>query len=181
MQTHDPVVVQHAFTNTGGYNAARLVGAALVFLTAPLAVVLFPKIARSHALSEKSNVLLQALGATGLIGALAALASTLFPELPLRIMSGTQYIESAPLVPWFAWCMWPLAIANVLINNLLARERFAAVPWLLAVAAGYGITLQFRHDSFTTVIRTLGLFGLLLVVVCVVFTIRQPRAGATRR
>ncbi len=177
--THDPIVVQAAFKNSGGYNAARIVGTALVFLTTPLSAVMFPKIARSHALSEKSNVLMQALGAAGLLGALAALACTFFPELPLRVMSGNKFIDSAPLVPWFAWCMLPLAVANVLMNNLFARERYAVVPWLLAVAIGYGITLEYRHASFLQVIQTLGFFGVLLVGVCVVFTLLTPTQRTT--
>jgi len=77
--------------------------------------------------------------------------------------------------------MLPLAVANVLINNLLARERFAVVPWLVVVAAGYGLTLHFVHGTFTTVISLLGLFGLLLVAVCVVFTLWKPRAEGPPR
>ena len=180
MFTQDMITVQKFFaTNTDDYGAARIVGTALVFLTAPLAAVMFPKIVRSAALSEKSTVLAQALGATGFIGACAALACTFLPELPLRVLR-SQFIDSAWLVPYFAWGMLPLAIANVLINNLLARQRFEAVPWIVAVAAAYGITLRYSHASFTGVIKTLGLFGLLLVAVCVVSTIRQPRAGAVR-
>lgn len=181
MLTRDSILAQRVLADSSGYQSARLVGVALVFLTAPLAAVLFPKVARSHALSEESNVLIQALGATGVIGALAAVASMLFPELPLRIMSGEKYINSAYLVPWFAWCMLPLAVANVLINNLLARERYAVVPWLLVVAVGYSIALSFVNDTPLRLVQTLGVFGVLLVLVCVVFTIRQPRAGVTRR
>jgi len=48
---------------------------------------------------------------------------------------------STPLVPWFAWGMLPLTLANVLINALLARGRFAVVPWLVLVAIGYGVAL----------------------------------------
>jgi O-antigen/teichoic acid export membrane protein len=181
MFTQDMITVQRIFAKgTDQYGAARIVGTALVFLTAPLAQVLFPKVVRSAALSEKTNVLAQALGATGLIGAIAALACVIMPKLPLQVLRSPFVDSSAWLVPWFAWCMLPLAMANVLINNLLARERFAAVPWLMAVAAAYGITLHYVHDSFVGVIKTLGLFGLLLVAVCVVFTIRQPRAGVTR-
>jgi O-antigen/teichoic acid export membrane protein len=179
MFTQDMIVVQKHFGTTDGYGAARTVGAALVFLTTPLGAVLFPKVVRSHALSEKSSALIQALGTTGLIGVCAAVACTLFPELPLRILSRERFIASAPLIPLFAWSMLPLAIANVLINNLLARARYDAVPWLVGVAVAYGITLRFLHDSLTTVIMTLGAFGVLLVLVCVVFTLRQPRA-ATR-
>jgi O-antigen/teichoic acid export membrane protein len=175
MLTQDMIVVQRFFTKSDGYGAARVVGAALVFLTTPLAAVMFPKIVRSHHLSEKSNVLWQALGATGLIGALAALACTLMPELPLKLMSRAKFLNSAVLVPWFAWCMVPLAVANVLISNLLARERFAVVPWLVLVAAGYGVTLRFVHSSFVGVIQTLGIFSTLMVLVCVVFTVRPVK------
>jgi hypothetical protein len=68
-----------------------------------------------------------------------------------------------------------------LINNVLARERYAAVPWLVAVAIGYGVALRFNHGTFTAVIKTLGVFSLLLVAVCVVFTVWIPRADSTRR
>jgi hypothetical protein len=71
--------------------------------------------------------------------------------------------------------MVPLTVANVLINNLLARERFAAVPWLVAVAVGYGFTLRHVHGSFVQVIQIMGLFGLLLVAVAVIFTLRTPQ------
>lgn len=172
--TEDMIIVQRFFEkDTEEYAAGRIVGQAVVFLTAPLGHVLFPKVARSHALSERSNVLLQALGATGLIGIAAAIAATLLPELPLRMVR-SPLVSSAWLVPWFAWCMVPLTVANVLINNLLARERYGAVPWLVAVAVAYGVTLRYTHDSFTQVIKTMGGFGLLLVAVAVVFTLRTP-------
>ena len=58
---------------TGYYAAAGMIGRALVFLTAPMTQVMFPKVAQSAARSEKSNAALLALGATALIGAGAAL------------------------------------------------------------------------------------------------------------
>jgi O-antigen/teichoic acid export membrane protein len=183
MLTRDPIVVQREFADAGGFNAARLVGVALVLINTPIALVMFPKIARTHALSEKSNVLAQALGAVGVIGAVAALACTLMPKLPLLVMarlSGQTYIlESAYLVPWIAWCMLPLGVANVLMNNLFARKRYAVVPWLLAVAVGYGVTLEYRHATFLQVMQTLGIFSLLLVAVCVAFTLLSPGTRAT--
>jgi len=77
-------------------------------------------------------------------------------------------------VPWFAWCMLPLALATVLLNSLMARSQFRAVPWLVLVAAGYGVTLYLRHESFVQVIQTLGGFGLLLLAVCAWFSFRRP-------
>ena len=66
-------------------------------------------------------------------------------------------------------------LSTVLINNLMARSRFAAVPWLLAVALGYGLTLYFRHDTFKTVIQTIVTFGLVLFAVCVWFSFHKTK------
>jgi len=182
MMSADTIVVQSLFdrTDTGFYNAAGMIGRALVFLTAPLMTVMFPKVARSAMHAEKSNVLVQALAATALLGGLAALGCTLLPTLPLRLVyRDPSFLQIAPLVPWFAWCMLPLTLANVLINSLLARMHYRAVPWLVLVAAAYGLTLFLlaphfveigQPAAFRMVVQVLGGFGLLLVGVAAWFT-----------
>ncbi|MCX6895079.1 MAG: hypothetical protein NTZ16_06180, partial [Verrucomicrobia bacterium] len=173
MLAADMIFVQRFFSKeqTGFYAAAGMIGRALVYLTGPIAAVMFPKLARSKATGEKSNALALALGVTALAGAGAAVMCTLFPTLPIRIIYDQTFLEhSAPLVPWFAWCMLPLTLASVLINSLMAQSQFKAVPWLVLVAAGYGGTLYLRHESFTQVIQTIGIFGLLLLAVCAWFT-----------
>jgi O-antigen/teichoic acid export membrane protein len=173
MLSADMVFVRHFFSEetTGYYAAAGMIGRALVFFVQPLAMVMFPKIVRSAVNSEKTDVLAHALGVTALAGCGAALACTVFPSLPLRIIYDKSFLEIAtPLVPWFAWCMLPLALSTVLVNALLAKAQFKAVPWIAAVAIGYGLALYFYHDTFKTVILTLGGFGLLLLAVCAWFT-----------
>ena len=178
MMAADMVVVRSVFAKeeTGLYAAAGMIGRALVFFTIPLTAVMFPKIVRSAARAEKSDVMVQALGATALLGCGAAIGCTIFPELPIRIVYDKSFLPAARLVPWFAWCMLPLTLANVLINNLMARERFKIVPWLILIAAGYATTLGLFHESPLRVVQTLGLFSLLLLVVCTWFTwgVRVP-------
>jgi len=180
MLAADMIFVQRFFSKeqTGFYAAAGMIGRALVYFTGPVAAVMFPKLARSAATGEKSNALALGLGVTALAGAGAAVMCTLFPSLPIRIVYDQTFLDvSTPLVPWFAWCMLPLTLATVLLNSLMARSQFAAVPWLLAVAVGYGLTLYLRHDSFIQVIQTIGCFGLLLLAVCAWFTFRPQPAG----
>ena len=180
----DLFVVQknYELSASAAYTAPRVVGRVLFFLVGPLTAVMFPKIARSAATSENTNVLAQAVGATALVCGGTALACTVFPTLMLKTLSlgKSNYLQTAWLIPYFAWSLMPLALSHLLINNLLARKRFAAVPWLMAVAAGYWIALRYSYWSYLTVIATLGASSLLLFLVCVVFTIRSPRAGATR-
>jgi O-antigen/teichoic acid export membrane protein len=179
MLSADMVFVQRFFSKeqTGFYAAAGMIGRALVFFTLPLTAVMFPKVVKSAARAEKTDVLLQALGVTALAGGAAALGCTLFPSLPLRVVYDKSFLDVAtPLVPWFAWCMLPLTLSNVLINGLLARAQFRAVPWLVAVATGYGLALNFRHESFLMVIQTLGIFGVLMLGVCAWFTWGSPKS-----
>jgi hypothetical protein len=61
--------------------------------------------------------------------------------------------------------MLPLALANVLINHLLAHKRYAVVPWLVAVAVGYWFTINHYHDSYLTVVKAIGGFNLLMLLV----------------
>ncbi|MEI9863525.1 MAG: hypothetical protein WDN00_03015 [Limisphaerales bacterium] len=182
MLSADMIFTQNYFPReqTGFYAAAGMVGRALIFFTQPLTLVMFPKLARSAATGEKSNALLLALGATVLAGSAAAIACTLFPTLPLLVVGGKSFLVVAPLVPWFAWCMLPLTLSNVLISSLMARSRFAAVPWLVLVAIGYGVALMLvgRHAGqlddtqagLKMMIQTLGVFNLLLLIVCAWFT-----------
>ncbi len=180
----DMLVVRSVFDKdqTAYYSAAGIIGRALVFFTLPMAAVMFPKVVQSAARAERTDVLAQALGATALLGALAALACTILPGLPLRVVYDSSYLVIKPLVPWFAWCMLPLTLANVLINNLLARERFRIVPWLMLVAAGYAGALvicahRLAHApplvAFKGVVQILGLFSTILLAVAIGFTWRK--------
>jgi O-antigen/teichoic acid export membrane protein len=173
MLSADMIFVRRFFSaeDSSYYAAAGMIGRALIFATQPLTAVMFPKLVQSAARAKKTDVLGLVLGLTLLLGVAAGIGCTLFPTLPLRIIYDQKYLDVAgPLVPWFVWCMVPLTLANVLISGLMAHRRFVAVPWLLAVAAGYGAALYHWHDSYITVIRILGIFGLLLFGVCALFT-----------
>ena len=186
--TVDMIVVRSIFgaDQTGFYSAAGVLGRALAYFTTPMALVMFPKIVQSAARAERTDVLVQALGVTALLGGAGALFCTLFPSVPLRIMYDESFLIIKPLVPWFAWCVLPLTLANVLINNLLARSRFGVVPWLVALALGYAAALILiagklnsgdNLAAFKTIVRVLGSFGLLALLISVWFTWRTTEHG----
>lgn len=193
MLSADTLLVQNAFTNEqkAFYIAAGRVGRGLVFLTMPLALVLFPKVARSAATGEPTGALRLALGATLGTGVVAAIGCTALPSFPIRVLylGNASFLPASELVPLFCWCLLPLTAAYTLVNNLLARARFAAVPWLLLVAGAYIATLLWIRgslaerplfDAFRLVIRTLGIFSSLLLGVAVVFSIRRTGGGSCR-
>ena len=130
MLSADMIFTQKFFPagQTGFYAAAGMIGRALVFFTQPLTLVMFPKLARSAATGEKSHALALALGATAFAGVCAAIACTVLPWLPLRIIYDKSYLVAAPLVPWFAWSMLPLTLSFSKLRpsaTQLDPERFS--------------------------------------------------------
>lgn len=181
MLTEDLVLVRRYFIESGQsepYSIAGTLGRAVFYFLAPMTTVMFPKIAQSAARSEESSVLMQALGITTLMGVGAALCLTIMPQVPVLVLYGQGQLPATALVPTFAWCLLPLPIANVLVNNLLARERYGVVPWLVGIAVAYYFALssvarasaELQPARFENILYTIGGFGLLLLTVCLLYT-----------
>ncbi|MDB6122188.1 MAG: hypothetical protein JWQ71_1181 [Pedosphaera sp.] len=166
----DLIVVQSHFNETGDYVFGGTLARAIVLFTGPLAAVMFSKLAHSAARSQKNDLMGLTLLGTAVLGSMAAIGLMITAPLLIKYGSKPEYRTILPLMSLFAWSMVPLAVANVLVNNLMAHSRFKVVPALVAVAIGYWVALQHHHSSFKEVIQTLGVFSTLFLLVCVVFT-----------
>ncbi len=153
------------------YGAAGTVGRVVMWVSAPLVMVMFPKVARSASAKEDRTIVFQALGATLVVAALAALACTLFPSVPLLALQGKKLAGAAsPLVPVYVWCLVPLTLTNVLLNNLLARRRYRVVVPLLLVVGGYWLALRRFNSSPKEIILTMGAASVVSLIVCIAAT-----------
>ena len=171
--TADTMFVKAYFSGDDAafYVSAGTLSRGLLWLVVPLATVMFPKIVHSVARSEKSNLLGIVLLGTAVLAAGGALGLTVLGPLVIKLAYSKDYVSvAAAVLPWYAWAMVPLSLAYALVNNLLARSQFRIVPVLLLLAAAYGVALTQFHDSLITVLKTLGVFNLLLLGACVWFT-----------
>jgi O-antigen/teichoic acid export membrane protein len=176
--TADTMFVKAYFSGDDAafYVSAGTLSRGLMWLVVPLATVMFPKIVHSMARSEKSNLLGVVLLGTGILAAGGALGLTVLGPWIVKIIYRSAYVQVASKVlPWYAWTMVPLSLAYVLVNNLLARSQFRIVPVLLLLAAAYEVALTQFHSSLIVVLKTLGVFNLLLFGVCVWFTLPRPK------
>jgi O-antigen/teichoic acid export membrane protein len=174
------------------YGGAETIGIAVVILCVPVATVMFPKIVRSRATATSSDALRLAVTGTAVIAGSTAIFCTFFPEVPLRILyfKNPDMVQSAPLIRWFMWAMVPLTIYNVLVNNLIARERYGIVPWAAILSIGYAVTLYLflerTHQppfvTFQRVIQILLFFSTALMLISLYFTRRAlaEESGADR-
>ena len=174
--TADTMFVKAYFPEdqTGFYVGAGTLSRALLWLVLPLAMVMFPKIVHSAAKSEKNNLLGLVLLGSGVLAAGGALGLTVLGPWLMKFVFKASFVAvGAKVLPWYAWAMVPLSLANVLVNNLLARSDFRIVPGLVILAVGYTFALTQFHSSLIQVLQTLGIFNLLLFAACAWFTVRK--------
>lgn len=169
-----PAELEDKFRLSYLYQPAAMIGFAMTQFTVPIAAVMFPKIARSVARAERTDAFTLALIGTVVLGSLAALAATVFPELPLRILFFRTPANwaAAPMVPWCAWAMLAFAVTNVLVSHLLAREDFRIVPGAVVLTLAFLGTLWWLKPrlpgmepfaAYRLVIGTVGGFNLALL------------------
>ena len=156
------------------YVAVGTLSRALLWLVLPLAAVMFPKLVHASAKAEKTNLFGLVVLGTAVLAAGGALCLWLGGPLLIKIVYKSGYVaEAVKLLPWYAGAMIPLAMANVMVNDLLARERYAVVPWMVLLALAYGFTLPWMLNhhpgKIEIALQTLGVFNLLLFVVCAWF------------
>ena len=173
MFTSDTIFAKAHFTGDemAPYVAAGTLSRGLLWLVLPLAAVMFPKLVHSHAKAEKNNLLGIVLAGTAVLAVCGGFGLWLVGPLVIKVVFKTAWMGSAiALLPWYAAAMVPLALANVLANDLLARGRFRAVPFmvLLAIAYGFGLPYVLTHypKKLEHVLQTLAAANFLLLCVC---------------
>jgi O-antigen/teichoic acid export membrane protein len=166
MFTSDQMFAQTFFAGKDGaghYYAAGTLSRALLWLVLPLAAVMFPKLVHSRASSQKSNLLGLVVLGTALLSIVGGACLYLVSPLVVKIVYPDDYITATvALLPWYLLAMVPLALANVLINDLLASDEFKIVPVLVILVVVYGFTLPYvmNHVQKAPVV---GAFNLLLL------------------
>jgi len=183
--TGDTILVKAWFSEAEAdfYVSAGTLSRGLMWLVLPLAAVMFPRLVHSAARAEPSDLAGRVLVATAALAGLGAAGLTLVGPWVVRLVYKPEFVAvAAPLLPWYAGAMVPLAVANVLLNNLLARPASQLVPALciLGVALAYLLVLSRWHDRLVTVLRVMGLFNLGLLLVCAGFTRRRRPEGEAR-
>jgi len=157
------------------YVAAGTLSRALLWLVLPMAAVMFPKIVHATAKSEKSNLLGIVLLGTAALAICGAAGLCIVGPFVVKIVFTPDYVAlTTKLLPWYAGAMIPLALANVLVNDLMARGKFKIVPLMVLLVAAYGFTMPVMLNKFPghmeVALQTLGAFNLLLLGICAWFS-----------
>jgi O-antigen/teichoic acid export membrane protein len=172
--TADTLFVKAYFSPelTGFYLSAGTLSRALMWLVGPMATVMFPRLVHSAAKSEKSNLTMQVLGATLVLSAMGAVGLTILGPWVVKFVFKPSYVEVASaILPWYSWAMVPLAMANVLLNDLLVRpaSKVRTAICVFSLAVVYGIALTQFHNSLKEVLQVLLVCNCVFFFICLGF------------
>ncbi|MCS7089500.1 MAG: hypothetical protein RMN51_07100 [Verrucomicrobiota bacterium] len=178
----DTVFVKWWFPEqTAWYASAGTLARGLIWLVGPLAAVMFPKVVRSTVRSENGRLLGVTLVSTGVLAGLAGVGLCLVGPWLIQLVYTPAYVEpTMAILPWYAAAMIPLALANVLVNHLLASNDYRVVPWLVAVAGVYVLGLLRFHEGPIQILQVLGVACLLMFGICWWF-VQRPRVSMKGR
>jgi hypothetical protein len=158
------------------YVIAGTLARAILWLVGPMATVMFPKLVQNRIKSEKrSNLFGLVVLGTAVLSVCGVFGLWIMGPFVVRFVASAKDVPGTmALIPWYAGAMVPLAMANVLVNDLLARGCFKVVPYMVGLAVVYCISLPQMLSHFpghiALVLQTLGFFNLLLFGLCAWFT-----------
>jgi O-antigen/teichoic acid export membrane protein len=157
------------------YVAAGTLSRGLLWIILPLATVMFPKLVHAHAKAEKTNLFSVVILGAAVLGICGMIGLCVAGPIAIRIVYSAKDVpDTMALIPWYAGAMVPLGMANVMVNDLMARAKFQIVPFMVLLAIGYGVAMPYMLSHFPgrlqVPLQTLGIFNLLLFGIAAVFT-----------
>jgi Uncharacterized membrane protein, putative virulence factor len=172
--TADTILVKSYFTEAEEdfYVGAGTLSRALLWLVLPLASVMFPRLVHSAAKSEKSNLMGMVLLGTAVLSIVGALSlSLLGPFVTNLVFKKGVAAQVCSLLPWYSAAMVPLALSNVLLNQLLSRpdSKWMLAIFVLVAAIGYLFAITQFHTTLDMVLKVMGVANLVLLGICAAF------------
>lgn len=180
LYTVDVVLVKHFFppAQAGLYSSLSLIARVTLFVTTPIAVVMFPLI--SDRLARDERYLHLFLGSLALV-VLAVVSITafyyLFPEFTVRLFFGSQYLAGARYLGRFGVFLSLYSLCNIFASFYLSiyKTRIASLPLLFGLLQIVLIWLY--HGSFLQVLNVATAIVLALLI-CFVIYLPRTLSGA---
>lgn len=177
----DVVTVRSMFSpeESGLYAVAALLGRIPFLLSVAVANILFSETTRSAMGSSNSEsaprrVLVQNLGLAAVLGFSAAALISLFAEPILVMFGGPIYAASTPLLRVLSFAMALLALLQILVTYMLARNQHQVLLLLTAGLIGFLSLARLQADSPIDVVHYLAGTISTLIVACLLFIFLKP-------
>jgi len=151
--------------NAGEYNAASVVGKAVFWLPAAIAIAIYPRVARDHSRgASTTGLLLKAMGLTLGMCSIAVLGLKIVGPFVIPAFYGHSY-DSAAHIAWeIGLAAIPFALGNLLVYYHLASEGLRVAVVVVIGAIAEFVALGLLHNSVNEVAIAYGIGGTVLCV-----------------
>lgn len=139
---------------SGLYSALSILGRMILFGLTPLSALVLPLAAHRHAQNVSTQSIFFKLGSViTFFGTIGASIFSIFPRQIIGLLSGSAYLETAPLLSYVAFSMAFLAFSLFIISYLMATNRPQANILLLIATITQPIIIFLTRNSFLNTVR----------------------------
>jgi O-antigen/teichoic acid export membrane protein len=156
--------------SAGLYAGGLILTKAVLFLPQFVVVIVFPSMSSPQS-ARRMN--LMALAMVFAIGMATVLGVALLPQLGVMFVGGPEYAEIADLLWVFALLGTVLAMLQLMVYNVLARQRQHAVAWVWAALAVVVVAAPFTGEA-TSLLRVVLVVDTLLLGALLAGAARRP-------
>ena len=172
MFSTDLVLVKHFFSShdAGLYASLSTLGRIIFYGVGPVSTVMFPIVSKRQAEGKgyKRIFLLSLLMAVG-IASWVLFIFYFFPDLSIRLLFGSKYLNAAPLLGSFGVFMSVYTISYLILNFFLSLGKTRVAIFALIASAIQIFGIWIYHGDLQTVIRVSTVASLFLMVSLVLY------------
>lgn len=168
----DIFLVKHYFPaeQAGTYAAVSTVAKIILYMTAPIIIVMFPIISELRTKQEKHyKTFLLSLVFTLVSVLLILMVYRSAPSFVLKVLYGEQYVGSALLLPQVGLMVVFYSLINLMANYFMAIKNFVFLWFSGFVLIGQVVLVTLYHSSLSQVINILTLTLTLLFVLMILY------------
>lgn len=173
LYSSDVILVKHFFPSheAGIYAALSTLGKIIFFAAGPISAVMFPLVSQRKSKGESyTKVFIYSLITTCLFAASILTVYWLVPNLAVRLLYGSAYLEASNLLIWFGLFISLFTLSALIINYSLSLGKTRVVILPLIAAATQIIMIWFFHQTLYMVVSISVVVAALLLVSLLIYS-----------
>lgn len=170
----DLIMVKHFFSSheAGIYASLSTLGKIIFFGAGPIGAVMFPLVAKKQSRGENYvKVFNYSLLLTIILSVAITTVYWLFPEIAIRTLYGSLYLEGANLLVWFGIFITLFTLSSLFVayNLSMGKTLVVIIPSIVAILQIVGIWIY--HYDLMIVITISVLVNALLLILLLIYSI----------
>lgn len=180
----DLILVKHFFSShdAGIYASLSTLGKIIFFGTGPISAVMFPLVAqRKTRGGNYKKIFVYSFFATAVLAATILAIYWFIPELAIKLLYGSAYLEASNLLILFGIFITLFTLSSLIINFGLSLGRTRVVFFPLVTAILQILAIWFYHQSLYQVIMISIVLSSLLLIVLLIYSSYASRVSFSNR